>query len=107
LSRNRKPLVIIDIEDRPVPFEKKVKKALDTSTRVAIQGGSVGFMKLQTVYFQYVPNIFAFIFGLQNLGKTSRTSDKSEGFRLSTGVENSVENSNAALEAVLAHLASE
>ena len=61
-------------------------------------------MNLQMVYFQYVPYYSMVIPELQNLGTIPRTSDKSEGFRLSTSVENSVENSNAALEAVWMHL---
>lgn len=81
-----------------------MKKALDTSTWITVEGRPIGAMNLQMVYFQYVPNYSMFITELQNLGTIPRTSDKSEGFRLSTCVENSVENSNAALEAVLMHL---
>jgi len=35
-----------------------------------------------------------------NLGKISRAAEKDEGFRLSTSVENHVDNSKTALEAV-------
>jgi dihydrodipicolinate reductase len=63
------PVVIIGTEGRPTRLEKNVKKALDTSTTVAIQEGSVGFMKLQTVYFQYVPSISASSWDCKTWGK--------------------------------------
>jgi len=77
-----------------------VKKALDTSHWVAVQGEPIGFGNLQRVYFQHVPHVFMFIPGLENLRTIPREADKSGGFRLSTSVENPVDNSNAALEAV-------
>jgi hypothetical protein len=40
---------------------------------------------------------------VHNLGKISRGAQKDEGFRLSTLVENHVDNSQSALEAVCAH----
>jgi hypothetical protein len=58
---------------------------------------------LKVVYFQYVPHLSMLLTGLHNLGTIPPEAEKSEGSRLSTGVEKPVENPKTALEADWKH----
>jgi hypothetical protein len=66
---------------------------------VRYKGASLDWDSLNVFIFNMFHTSFMLLAGLNNLGTTPRTAEKSEGFRLSTPVEKPVDNSKTAPEA--------